>query len=83
MKRRVEGVGEFTTDIEVKGSVIRSLNIRGDYFLVGDIDNWLIGRLVGVEYTPEAVEAAIAHIDVSKIIHNLENKELTKILFQP
>lgn len=83
VKRRVEGVGEFTTDIEVKGSVIRSLNIRGDYFLVGDIDNGLIGRLVGVEYTPEAVEAAIAHIDVSNIIHNLENKELTKILFQP
>lgn len=44
-KRRMEGVGDFEARIEVKNGIIKSVNLMGDFFLVGDLDNGLLKKL--------------------------------------
>ena len=58
-RRRIEGVGELEARLEIKNGVIRSVNIVGDYFLVGDIDNRVITPLRGTRLTREAIAAAL------------------------
>ena len=81
VRTRIEGVGEFEARIEVKDSVIKKVNLLGDYFVTGDIDSSLLNKLRGVEYTPCAVSAAVASLDVEGCIHNLKKEQLIKILF--
>ena len=38
-KHRFEGVGTLEAHIELKNNIIGSINIVGDYFLLGDIDH--------------------------------------------
>ena len=47
-KRRIEGVGEFEARIEVKNGIIKSVNLMGDYFLIGDLDKGLLDKLKDV-----------------------------------
>ncbi len=81
VRTRIEGVGEFEARIEVKNSIIRKVNLLGDYFVTGDIDTSMLNKLRGVEYTPEAVSLALSTTDVDECIHNLKKEQLIKILF--
>lgn len=81
VRTRIEGVGEFEARIEVKDSVIKKVNLLGDYFVIGDIDSSVLNKLRGVEYTPCAVSAAVVSLDVEGCIHNLKKEQLIKILF--
>lgn len=78
---RIEGVGEFEARMEVKEGVIRKVNLMGDFFLVGDLDNALLNKLRGVQYTPSAVEQAVTAADVEATILNLKKEQLITILF--
>ena len=81
VRTRIEGVGEFEARIEVKDSLIKKVNLLGDYFVIGDIDSSVLNKLRGVEYTHCAVSAAVASLDVEGCIHNLKKEQLIKILF--
>ena len=82
-KQRIEGVGEIEINLEVNGNVIRNVNILGDYFLVGDIDRQLIDKLIGTEFTREAVEKALEGTDIGSIILNCDNQKFTNTIFTP
>ena len=47
-KRRIENVGEFEARIEMKNGIIKSINLMGDYFLIGDLDTGLLNKLKGM-----------------------------------
>lgn len=47
-KRRIEGVGEFEARIELKNGIIKSINLMGDFFLIGDLDKGLFDKLKDV-----------------------------------
>ena len=79
-KHRLEGVGEFEIRIELKNEIIKQINIMGDYFLVGDIDNRLLLPLRNVPYTKESVEKALPN-RVDDIILNLDKKDLIEMIF--
>ena len=79
--RRFEGVGELFLSMELKDNVIRKANIAGDYFVIGDVDSMLLSKLKGVPFEREAVESAIAGVDCSLVIRNLEEKQLINLLF--
>ncbi len=81
VRTRIEGVGEFEARIEVKNSIIKKVNLMGDFFVTGDIDAAMLNKLRGVEYTPEAVYSALANADVEGCVHNLKKEQLIKILF--
>ena len=79
-KVRIEGVGEFDIRIEVKNSVIKKINLLGDFFLVGDLDNMLLARLKGVEFTSQAMQKALSDIDPGKIIMNMKKEHITELI---
>ena len=78
-KRRIEGVGEFEARIEVKNGIIKSVNLMGDYFLIGDLDKGLLDKLKDV---PLEVRA-ISHIlpdRIDDIIMNLMKVDFVDLL---
>ncbi len=81
-KQRIPGVGEMELSLVLKHNIIKDINIAGDYFLIGNLDQGLLDRLKGVDFTPEATAAALSTIKVSDIIMNLSNEDLIKLLFQ-
>lgn len=78
---RIEGVGEFETRLEVKEGIIRKVNIMGDFFLTGDIDNTLLKKLRGVPYNKAAIAQLFSDADVENTVLNLKKEQLITILF--
>ena len=80
-KHRFEGVGTLEAHIELKNNIIGSINIVGDYFLLGDIDHDFLSLLKGCEFTREAVEERLKDIDLSTIIRGLKLRQFLRLLF--
>lgn len=80
-KYRFEGVGTLEAHIELKNNIIGSINMVGDYFLLGDIDHDFLNLLKGCEFTREAVEEILQSIDLSTIIRGLKLRQFLRLLF--
>lgn len=80
-KHRFEGVGTLEAHIELKNNIIGSINMVGDYFLLGDIDHDFLSLLKGCEFTREAVEERLENIDLSIIIRGLKLRQFLRLLF--
>ena len=80
-KYRFEGVGTLEAHIELKNNIIGSINMVGDYFLLGDIDHDFLSLLKGCEFTREAVEERLDGIDLSTIIRGLKLRQFLRLLF--
>ena len=80
-KHRFEGVGTLEAHIELKNNIIGSINMVGDYFLLGDIDHDFLNLLKGCEFTREAVEERLEDIDLSTIIRGLKQRQFLRLLF--
>jgi len=80
-KHRFEGVGTLEAHIELKNNIIESINMVGDYFLLGDIDHDFLYLLKGCEFTREAVEERLEDIDLSTIIRGLKLRQFLRLLF--
>ena len=81
-RERIEGVGELEVRMEVKGNVIRSLNLVGDYFLVGDLDNAVLKPLRGVALSRESLEKALPE-RLDDIILNLQREDFIGLILKP
>ena len=80
-KHRFEGVGTLEAHIELKNNIIGSINMVGDYFLLGDIDHDFLSLLKGCEFTRDAVEERLEEIDLSTIIRGLKLRQFLRLLF--
>ena len=80
-KHRFEGVGTLEAHIELKNNIIGSINMVGDYFLLGDIDHDFLSLLKGCEFTREAIEERLEDIDLSTIIRGLKLRQFLRLLF--
>lgn len=76
---RIEGVGEFCIHLELNRNIIRHINIAGDFFLLGDLA-LITSRLHGVPFTSQAVNQALAPLDLSHIIMGLKNQQFIDLL---
>lgn len=79
-KRYIDGVGEVEAFIDVKKGRIHNINLLGDYFLLGDLDNDLLRRLRGVELTREAITGALADVSLSDVIRGMTKQQLMELL---
>lgn len=78
---RIEGVGDFVVNMEMKNGVIRNVDIKGDFFLVGDIGRQLIEHLRGTRLTVQDVcEALPDRLD--NVILNLKKDDFVKLVTQ-
>ena len=80
-KHRFEGVGTLEAHIELKNNIIGSINMVGDYFLLGDIDHDFLSLLKGCTFTREAIEERLDGIDLSTIIRGLKLRQFLRLLF--
>lgn len=80
VKRRIEGVGEFEAKMELRDGIVKKINLAGDFFIIGDIDNALLVPLIGVELTREALEKRLVDTDVESIILKLSKQQFINFL---
>ena len=78
-KHRIENVGEFEARIEVKNGIIRSVNLMGDYFLVGDLDKGLLDKLKGVPLEAGAISRILPD-RIDDVIMNLMKIDFIALL---
>lgn len=77
--KRIEGVGDLELKLELKNNVIKSANLMGDFFLVGDVDNRLLALLKDVPLEREAVSNALPP-KVDDLILNLDRQSLVDLI---
>ncbi|MCF0235280.1 MAG: lipoyltransferase [Bacteroidaceae bacterium] len=80
-RRRIEGCGEFEVRMELRNNVIKAVELKGDFFLVGELDA-LLARFKNVERTPEALQAAVADCDLTQYIMHLTRDALIELLVE-
>lgn len=78
-KHHIENVGEFEARIEVKNGIIRSVNLMGDYFLVGDLDKGLLDKLKGVPLEAGAISRILPD-RIDDVIMNLMKIDFIALL---
>ena len=78
-KRRIEDVGEFEARIEVKNGIIKSINLMGDFFLVGDLDNGLLRKLKDIPLEAGAISRILPD-RIDDIIMNLMKADFVDLL---
>jgi len=77
--KRIEGVGEFKVQIELKNNTIYNVNILGDFFLVGDLNQMLI-MLKKVPYSINSISNALENVDPAKVVMKLSKEQLISLL---
>lgn len=77
-RRRLGGVGCIEAGVEVKGGVIRSVSLTGDYFATGDVAA-MLRRLEGVRHERGAIAAALPE-RVDRVVMNLRKDDLVSLL---
>lgn len=78
-RRRIDGVGEIEALIDVKGTVIKSVTLNGDFFVTGDVDGGLLACLNNVVLTREAVALALPD-HTEDYIMNLRKEDFVDLL---
>lgn len=78
-RRRIDGMGELEALIDVKGTVIKSVTLNGDFFVTGDVDGGLLACLNNVVLTREAVALALPD-HTEDYIMNLRKEDFVDLL---
>lgn len=78
-RRRIDGVGELEALIDVKGTVIKSVTLNGDFFVTGDVDGGLLACLNNVVLTRGAVALALPD-HTEDYIMNLRKEDFVDLL---
>lgn len=76
---RIEGVGDFDVRLELKNGIIRDADMKGDFFLVGDIGS-MLKRLCGKAFNRGTVAAALPD-RLDDVVMNLRKDDLLDLLF--
>ena len=79
-RERIEGVGELELRMEVRNSILKNINILGDYFLIGDLND-MLDRLKGVSLDAESLDAALPD-RVEDIIRGLQKEKLMSLILK-
>lgn len=78
---RIEGVGDFVVSMEMKNETIRDIDIKGDFFLVGDIGKALITPLKGTRLNADCLQRALPQ-RLDDIIMGLKKEDFIALLIK-
>lgn len=79
---KVLAAGELEVRLELKGGVVKKINLLGDYFLLGDLDNALLKPLIGLPFREEEFRHVLTAIRPETVVRNLDTEHLLDILFE-
>ncbi len=77
--RYIKQVGDFEARIELKNNVIHSVNLMGDYFLIGELDSRLLDKLKGVPLERSAISRVLPD-RIDDIVRNLYKEDFVDLL---
>lgn len=72
--------GTIEIYIELKNGIVKKMNMLGDYFLVGDTDQFL-HHFKNKRFTRAVFEEVLDTFEVSEYVYNLTKNELLELLF--
>lgn len=78
-RRRIEGVGDLEAHLEMKNGMIKHVNLTGDYFLLGNLDDDLLSRLQDLPLTHEALYRALPD-RIDDVVMNLMKEDFIDLL---
>jgi len=81
IKKGYNEAGEVEIRLEIKNGIIKSINLMGDYFLVGDLDNGLLKKIIYLPYKKEYLTALLDKNRIENYILNLTTEQFLNILF--
>lgn len=77
----IDGVGEVQAEIVLDGAGrIAAVGLTGDFFLLGDPDEFIVSRLRGVPYARGAILDALAAADPAKAVAGLNREAFADVL---
>jgi len=89
-RRRIDNAGEFSLSVDLSPAPapgiparIRKVNLRGDFFLLSDLDEGLLDHLTGVEFTNESILEALGHTRPGDVIAGLTASSFATLLHAP
>lgn len=82
VKKGYNEAGEIEIRLEIKNNIIKDINLMGDYFLIGDLDNGLLKKIKNTPYEKESVSKILENNKIENYIHNLTKERFIEILFK-
>lgn len=82
IKKEYNEAGEVEIRMEIKNNLIKDINLMGDYFLVGDLDNGFLKLLKNTPYEKAQVENKLYNIRMEDYILNLSKDRFLEIMFK-
>lgn len=82
IKKGYNEAGEIEIRLEIKNNIIKDINLMGDYFLIGDLDDGLLKRIKNTPYEKESVDRILDDNKIENYIHNLTKERFMDILFK-
>lgn len=73
-------VGSIDVRLQVNKGLIKDVAIFGDFFGIGDIEK-VQAALRGVSYSKQAIEAALAEMDVPKFLGGITAEEFVQLVY--
>ena len=77
--RYIKQVGDLEARIELKNNIIQSINLVGDYFLIGELDSQLLDKLKGLPLERAAISRALPD-RIDDVIRNLYKEDFIDLL---
>ncbi len=77
--QRFEGVGIIDARLQIEEGAMQEVTFFGDFFGAGDVQE-LAELLTGVPYRRDAIEAALADVDLKRYFGNLEQEAFVSLL---
>ena len=77
-KQRIEGVGTVEVRMEIKNDVIKDIDFKGDFFLIGDLGE-LCAAIRGTRYDRDSISSALPD-NLNEIINNLNKNDLLTLI---
>jgi lipoyltransferase/lipoate-protein ligase len=80
IKKKKVPAGLIEVSLVLKNKLVKKINILGDYFLLGDLEQ-ITKLLVNKTFTREAFISALKGIDIGEYIYNLTLQDFIEIVF--
>lgn len=81
ISRRIEGVGEFTLSVATRSDgIIDDINLKGDFFLTGDLDSAILNHLKG--FHPDQTPELLKNLNISDTIPGLTADALSSLVIE-
>lgn len=79
-RRRIEGCGMVELHFLLEGSLIRDVELRGDFFELGDAASAFRRAMTGIPFTPESLREAIRTCHPEHTVRGLSEAEIVSLL---